>query len=75
MSRGERQDAPHLAGALERSLGALGDWLELLRAHELRRRDTHAANRRARRTQLAVVLVAAVCAALVFAFAAIARGR
>ena len=59
---------------LEHALGALGDWLELVRLHEQRRREVLGAHRKARRAQSAVVLTAVLCAALAAVFVALARG-
>jgi len=59
---------------LERVFGALGDWLELVRAHEVRRREVMARHRRLRRAQGAAVAAAALCAALVAVFILRARG-
>jgi hypothetical protein len=60
---------------IERAFGALADWLELVRSHELRRRELEALARRARREQATRLLAAALAAVTVLAFALLVRSR
>lgn len=64
-----------VSAQLEAGFGAMSDWLEMVRAHELRRREREAARRRARRAQAASVVAALLCGACAVALAILARVR
>jgi hypothetical protein len=69
--------SPHdrLGAKLERVFGALGDWLERVREHEMFRRTESLRRRRAAEARLRTAAATVLTAALVLWLAAATRGR
>ncbi len=60
--------------ALEAGFGALGDWLDLVRAHEIHRRSEMVQQARRRRDHLTRVVMAVLSLAVIAAAVAAVRG-
>ena len=65
--------SPHVERILESALGALSDWLDLVRVHENERRVRQEARARARRDHATRVVMAVLSAIVIAAFFCVGR--
>jgi hypothetical protein len=65
--------SPHVERILESALGALSDWLELIRVHENEHRARQEARVRARRDHATRVVMAVLSAIVIAAFFSLGR--